>query len=415
MTTYMTLINMLFLGIVFAGLLMWMGNLVREKGEDERTGKDWLFFLLSGLGASIIAILISWSINEDVFNLSTPVLLSIIIGLTIALSLHLIQQLKMTPLKVAPLFIIFLLLLSWTTISNNWIFLLIIAGMGILTVLAWLGWDQIKKRHWIFFVIEVVLLGISIRVVDMNGIADMSPHWLGSIVSIISYLFIPWAGIVLSALLLRRLFSSNGDLHWRVVISTLLMVAILFLMIGYQAMLTSLWDVATDGLGWVLLLMTTSTIGIGSAMLMTWSMSRKQLWGAILFALTIPSVLVQAHNIANYDKEYIWGTKPIIITERRADHIDRAIQNYYVRNHEYPQTLKDLTPWYLLYIPNPYIIPGQDWCYEGSADFYRLGYVFREYFSTPASVRIHSSKGEPTTSNWECEDEAAPYSKPLGF
>ena len=53
MTTYMTLINMLFLGIVFAGLLMWMGNLVREKGGDERTGKDWLFFLLGGLGASM--------------------------------------------------------------------------------------------------------------------------------------------------------------------------------------------------------------------------------------------------------------------------------------------------------------------------------------------------------------------------
>jgi hypothetical protein len=176
----------------------------------------------------------------------------------------------------------------------------------------------------------------------------------------------------------------------------MVMVAVLFLLIGYQAMLASLWDVATDGLSWVFLWLTASTIGIGSAMLMAWSLPRRQLWVPILFALTVPLVLVQAHNLANYERDHTWGTKPILTTERRADKIERAIQRYYERSRPIPQNaLADLTPRYLLYVPNPFIIPGLDWCYEGGVDFYRFGYVHRQYFSVPASVRIHSSAGEP--------------------
>ncbi len=188
------------------------------------------------------------------------------------------------------------------------------------------------------------------------------------------------------------------------------MVAVLFLMIGYQAMLLSMWDAATDGLGWIFLWLTTSTIGIGSAMLMTWSMPRKQLWVAILFAVTVPLVLIEAQHLGTYDSDHKWGTTPIITTERRADQIDNAIQRYYEKNREYPQALSDLTPRYLLYIPNPFIIPKQDWCYEGGSDHYRFGYVYRQSFSSPASVRIRSSAGEPSDTGWGCEDESV-----LGF
>jgi hypothetical protein len=193
------------------------------------------------------------------------------------------------------------------------------------------------------------------------------------------------------------------------------MVATLFLMIGYQAMLLSMWDVATDGLGWIFLWLTASTIGIGSAMLMTWSMQRKQLWVAILFALIVPSMLLEARNIGTYDQNHTWGTTPIITTERRADKIDKAIQRYYERNNEYPQSLSDLVPLYILYIPNPFIIPGQDWCYQGRSNYYRFGYVYRKVFSTPAFVRIHSSVGEWSNASWGCQGEADSIPVPYGF
>ena len=270
---------------------------------------------------------------------------------------HFIRKQNISAVTAALLSLAILLSLSWITFSNSWMILLLILMGGVLTALAWLVWGQKGKQYLLFFVLEVILLGISIRVTDMNRISDLSPHWLASMVSAGLYLIVPWAGIVLSALLLRGLLSSDQPLNWQKVTSTLLMVAVFLLMIGYQAMLISMWDVATDGLGWILLWLTASAVGIGSAMLMTWSMPRKQLWVAILFAVTVPLVLVEARNIGTYDTNHTWGTTPIITTERRAEKIDNAIQRYYEKNNAYPQTLNDLTPFYLLYIPNPFIIP----------------------------------------------------------
>lgn len=411
----MTLINILFLGILPIGLLMWAGNAIRARAiADEKVGEDWLWFLSVGLGLSVIAFIIAMVIGDRTSNFTLPVLLPIMFGFAAALGLHLIQGRNISMGRMAFIFILIVFLLSWVSFTNIWIMLLSFLLIAALTALAWLMWNQGENQYLLLFAIEVILLGISIHVTDLHRTPQIRTEWLKAALSMGSYLFVPWAGVVLSALLIRRLLSNA--LNWRVVTSTLLMVAILFSMIGYQAMLTSLWDVATDGLGWIFLWMTTSIIGIGSAMLMAWSMPRKRLWTSILFALAIPILLVEAHNVANYEGvDHKWGTKPIITTENRAEKIDKAIQLYYEKNNEYPHTLSELTPRYLLYIPNPYIIPGLDWCYEGDAAHYRFGYVYRESFSMPASVKVYSSAGEPSDEHWRCEDDAKPYSAPLGF
>jgi hypothetical protein len=110
-----------------------------------------------------------------------------------------------------------------------------------------------------------------------------------------------------------------------------------------------------------------------------------------------------------------WGRVPIARTERRADSIDQAIRRYHIKNGSYPTVLEELTPNYLLILPTPFIIPGQNWCYQGDMDYYRLGYVYREYFSTPAEVRIFASEGTPPDSSWPCEQEAAFYPGLPGF
>ncbi len=43
---------------------------------------------------------------------------------------------------------------------------------------------------------------------------------------------------------------------------------------------------------------------------------------------------------------------------------------------------------------------------KAAIDHYRFGYVYRQYFSSPASVQIHSSAGEPSDTNWGCQNEA---------
>jgi hypothetical protein len=367
------------------------------------------------MGVSILVFIIASLISERAFSLSAPVLLPILFGFATALGVHLLEDRKAGIKPALPIFLAALLLLLWITLSSEWMILVLILLAAALTALFWLAWDRTSKWYPALFALEVILLGISMRVTDLNRIADLSPLWLSSLVSTASYLVIPWTGVVMAALLIRRLMTGTRPLNWRTVVTTWVMVAVLFLLIGYQAMLASMWDVATDGLSWVFLWLTASTIGIGSAMLMAWSLPRRQLWVPILFALTVPLVLVQAHDLANYERDHTWGTKPVLTTERRADKIEAAIQRYYEDHDGYPRSLADLTPRYLLYVPNPFIIPGLDWCYEGGDDFYRFGYVHRQYFSVPASVRIHSSAGEPPNSRWKCEDDAEFHGAPPGF
>jgi hypothetical protein len=130
---------------------------------------------------------------------------------------------------------------------------------------------------------------------------------------------------------------------------------------------------------------------------------------SVFFAAIVPLLMIAAERAGTLDRNMEWGTLPGQVTESRAERINRGIQRFQAENGAYPQALSELTPRYLLYIPVPYIIPRQDWCYEGGADYYRFGYVYRDYFSTPASVRIHAAEGEPPDAAWDCDEEAAKY------
>ena len=106
---------------------------------------------------------------------------------------------------------------------------------------------------------------------------------------------------------------------------------------------------------------------------------------------------------------------PAYVTEQRAEIIDNAIQHYYESHDAYPESLRELFPASLIYIPQPIMIPGQTWCYEGGPDYYRLGYVYRQYFSSGASVKTYASAGQPSSPHWPCDDEAARYLGPFGL
>ncbi|MBE0698993.1 MAG: hypothetical protein IH586_18905, partial [Anaerolineaceae bacterium] len=71
------------------------------------------------------------------------------------------------------------------------------------------------------------------------------------------------------------------------------------------------------------------------------------------------------------------------LTEARAERITRAIDVYHVRTGSYPAGLGQLVPWYTLSIPEPVIIPGLNWCYQGLQNTYRLAYISRSHWSDP--------------------------------
>ena len=76
-------------------------------------------------------------------------------------------------------------------------------------------------------------------------------------------------------------------------------------------------------------------------------------------------------------------------------------------NERYPKELGELVPKQLLWIPEPVILRGEGWCYQGDRNYYRLGAFFREYFSTPLSLHIYASAGNLPDEGWACEQRLA--------
>jgi hypothetical protein len=82
------------------------------------------------------------------------------------------------------------------------------------------------------------------------------------------------------------------------------------------------------------------------------------------------------------------------LTQERAGQVSQAIDAYYAREGSYPQGLQQLTPFYILSLPGPVIMFGQGWCYQEGKDYFRLGYLDRDHWSSPILFgRVYSAKG----------------------
>jgi hypothetical protein len=66
-----------------------------------------------------------------------------------------------------------------------------------------------------------------------------------------------------------------------------------------------------------------------------------------------------------------------------------------------------LTPRDLLFIQQPMILAGEEWCYESGGNYYRLAAFYREFFSAPVSLRLYESAGDVPSSPMPCEERLA--------
>jgi len=101
---------------------------------------------------------------------------------------------------------------------------------------------------------------------------------------------------------------------------------------------------------------------------------------------------------------------PYAVTVRRAERIDRAIQEYRQMASTYPTDLGEISPNYLIILPGPLTGRGQVWCYQGGADYYRLGFAYHQRyysdnFEPHSEIITTSSEGELPTEIWMCDRE----------
>ena len=146
------------------------------------------------------------------------------------------------------------------------------------------------------------------------------------------------------------------------------------------------WDTTTDSLGYLWLTTPVPAVLLSSVVLSIVLPGRTKLAG-VLYSVLIPALMIAVSARAQHvDFRQL--------TKERAGRVSQAIETFYDREGHYPQDLRQLIPWYALSLPGPVIMYGQGWCYQGGQDYYRLGYLDREHWSSPILFgRVYSAKG----------------------
>jgi MFS family permease len=412
----MTMFHALFMGVLPALLLVWIGTRVRPATNGKQGAVRWLLFLLGMLTLLLVALVIAMLLDGHTFSFLFIFLLPTMCGAIAALFLHLFSGdiVWSRNLRTLPLFLIVLGLFISVGLAGDPTALVYIILGGALIALVWQAWSWVGRWFLVAYAIMILLLLVSIWATDTHRRLIETPTWLANIVQIAVFLT-PGIAIIVAARLVHAGQVDDKPVDWRKAILAFMLILLILLLVGYQIAIASIWDVATDGLGGIFFWGLTSVVGIASAIQLAWSLPGKRKLAALAFAVVVPVSMMVAHRIGTYGPHGQWGMLPTMVTEQRAEAVNRAIQRYHKQNGDYPRALTDLTPRYLVYIPNPLIIPGQTWCYEGGHNYYRLGYVYRQFFSSPASVRVHAAVGEPPVSDWGCEEEAAKYPAPPGY
>jgi len=243
-----------------------------------------------------------------------------------------------------------------------------------------------------------LFLPIPITVAEPAPVLIWSPLWT-------ILFFWPSLALVGSALLLHiglshslakedSIPSDGGNPFWarinqpkNLTVVSLALSAILLIKTLHSLYWLTAWDAAGDSIDFFLLIMPTFATMISGFMLFLTLPEKFKIAGIgyiVLVPLIMGAVSISAQG---YDYRQV--------TTNRAERIARKIELYYKREGSYPEALSQLSPWYILSLPKPMIIYGQDWCYEGRDDYYRLGYIDREHWSDPRLIgRVYKSVGD---------------------
>jgi hypothetical protein len=408
-------------GLAPAALVVLAGIYVRARHADGKFARRWLLFLFS---VSVLLygtqfLILRW----EVYRLGA-LLQPALVGILVALLVHLGATRALWSRKTiwitlpATLAIVAMMVYWW--IETDPLVLLISA----VTAFAWQAWEwrgrpfdgaqdrpfdgaqdrpfdgAQDRRRWLAYLALLLLLLMVCAgyLIPISWLMNR-PKWLyGSI--LIGNLFVwPIVAVVLVARLVYTSIAGDQPSNWPATVIRLAVAVLLLLAIGDLIVTETVWVQAEDSLSVIPIVV--FLVATAAAMLLAWAVTGWRRLGALGFALLVTLT-------ASYASGQGWRMSPTWLTEVRAEKINRAIQRYYERQGHFPSRLANLMPFYLWRIPQPMILRDQTWCYEGSNDYYRLGYVHQRAFGVPPeyiSIRIHAAVGEPPESSWPCDDE----------
>jgi hypothetical protein len=407
----MTEVNQI--GIVPAFLVVLAGLLALH-GQEEDKGRRRIVMLFLGIGLILLLVIFLaavFSFGEDrgVSIVLMGLLMPAIIGIQafILLNWKALGDINRKPLVIVLLGLTFAILPISISIFQPlplWYYLTL--GVAILVI----GWALGRRLPWL--AVAVCVAGILyfspiFQLVQTFMRSGAIPAWLLYPIQLFLFALLPRLMVVMAAVLISYVLtpaaSQRGEVNRRIPWQTakIASFALALITLGYMAYSIfwgSVWDQTSDGLFGVMVTIYAGPVATASGMLMGVTLKGKPRLAGFVFMLVVPLLLYQAFN-------WGWRVSYHEITEGRAARIEQALKQFYEREGHYPETLSALTPRDLLFIQQPIILSSEkEWCYQGSQDSYRLGAFYREYFSTPVSLRVYAAAGETPAVPWECEE-----------
>ena len=160
----------------------------------------------------------------------------------------------------------------------------------------------------------------------------------------------------------------------------------------------TVWDNTFDPLGYLWLIIPVLAALVSCLVLTITLPGRAKAAGILYLVFTSALMIAVSARAQSVDFRQL--------TEERAERVTRAIESYHSKEGHYPQDLRQLIPWHILSLPEPVIIYGQDWCYDGGEDYYRLGYIYRQHWSDPRLIgQIYTTQGDMPDLGRMCEEQ----------
>lgn len=280
-------------------------------------------------------------------------------------------------------------------------------------------WKSIARGwgHWMSliagFVILAVLLVLAVILIETQVVTPFPIPSEIDFVLTIAFLFLPAIGVVYAALLytigmrqVQERVAQNPAVgkgtFWerlfvgRMSSDTFLLSALLLGVLAFDLYWLAVWDSTTDALDvlWIIIpLLASIFAGVWIASQLPWKIK----WSGFCYGLLVTGLIVGVFYLGKQ-------VNSRRLTESRATRITQAIEAYSAREGRYPQQLSQLTPRYLLTIPAPVVIQGGDWCYRAGADYFRLGYLDRDHWSSPIVFgRMASAQGNSPLKEDVCQ------------
>lgn len=304
----------------------------------------------------------------------------------------------------AGLFVLVIATWVFTTVHNGQlaeIFDLLLPFVLLPGVLLSIIWQMRKLPGGRAGIVLLAVLGLATAAYEIYsaGGRSLGEDGLSALYNLALAILLPVLSTGLSAMLAGGLVSLEWKRHYWRAILYLAGITFLIWLFSYLILSESIWGHMEDSEGGFVLVIIGIITGIGACILLAWRLSGSKKLVALILALIFATSFILAKQVGD-------NKTPESLTFQRALDINRAIEKFQARNGRYPETLSELTPWYLFTIPRPFMFRDLGWCYQGDEDFYRFGYVYRPIAYVPAEyieIRIQGSAGVPPQGGWDCE------------